>query len=235
MQMSNPWFRRGGILAAGLLLCSGLVATPAMAASITYNFTGDVTGVHPLVSSGFDTSMKMKGSMTVVNMVDQDTDPRDSSYGLYEVQSFNVTIGDYTAKLRPSSVGSIEIFNGLLTRTGSLTDGLFAAMEQMDAKDVNLLGPRFFAVSLFGPSGPDGLFRSDALPISLPPSVSSFNELNDFRLVFGLVGTPVEVSGVVTSLTAVPLPAAVLLFGAGLISLVGLGAGGLRNIRGAKA
>ena len=231
MQMINPWFRRGGILAAGLLLCSGLVATPAMAASITYNFTGDVTGVHPLVSSGFDTSMKMKGSMTVVNMVDQDPDPRDSSYGLYEVQSFNVTIGAYTATLRPSSAGSIEIFDDLLTRTGSLTDGLFAAMEQMDANDVNLLGPRFFAISLFGPHT---LFGGDAFPMS-PPSVSSFKELNDYRLVFGLVGAPVEVSGVVTSLTAVPLPAAVLLFGAGLISLVSLGAGGLRNLRGAKA
>jgi hypothetical protein len=235
MQMSNPWFRGGGILAAGLLLCSGLAATPAMAALITYNFTGDVTGVHPLVSSGFDTSMKMKGSMTVVNMVDQGPDPRDSSYGLYEVQSFNVTIGDYTATLRPSSAGSIEIVHEWLTEAGTLTDGLFAAMEQMDANIVNLLDPRFFAISLFGPSRPDKLFGSDALPIALPPSVSSFKELNDFRLVFGLVGTPVEVSGDITSLTVVPLPAAVLLFGAGLISLVGLGAGGLRNLRGAKA
>jgi hypothetical protein len=30
------------------------------------------------------------------------------------------------------------------------------------------------------------------------------------------------------------LPAAVFLFGAGLISLVGLGAGGLRNLRGTQ-
>jgi hypothetical protein len=72
-----------------------------------------------------------------------------------------------------------------------------------------------------------------------PPSVSSFDdpfdELNDFRLVFGPDSVAGGVSGVVTSLTAVPLPAAVLLFGAGLIALVGLGAGGLRNLHGAKA
>jgi hypothetical protein len=232
MQMINPWFRGGGILAAGLLLCSGLVATPAMAASITYIFTGDVTQVGPLVSPRFGTSMKMKASMTVVNMVDQDPDPDpdDSSYGLYEVHSFNVTIGDYTAKLMPSSAGSIEILNRP-TANQPPTDGLFAAMEQINGNDVNLLGPRFFAISLFGP---DTLFGSDALLMS-PPSVSSFNEFNDFRLVFGPDSVAGGVSGVVTSLTAVPLPAAVLLFGAGLISLVGLGAGGLRNLRGARA
>jgi hypothetical protein len=229
MQMINPWFRGGGILAAGLLLCSGLVATPAMAASITYIFTGDVTQVGPLVSPRFGTSMKMKASMTVVNMVDQD--PDDSS-GTYGVQSFNVTIGAYTAKLGPSSTGSIDIFDNLqTTQPGLRIDGLFTAMDQMDAKDVNGLGPRFFAISLFGSRT---LFGSDALLMS-PPSVSSFDELNDFRLVFGPDSVAGGVSGVVTSLTAVPLPAAVLLFGAGLISLVGLGAGGLRNLRGARA
>ncbi len=77
MRMIKAWFRRGGILAAGLLLCSGLVATPAMAASITYNFSGDVTGVDSLVSSQFNNSMTMSGSMTV-DMVDQD--PGSDSY-----------------------------------------------------------------------------------------------------------------------------------------------------------
>lgn len=40
--------------------------------------------------------------------------------------------------------------------------------------------------------------------------------------------------GSITSLTAVPLPAGVVLFGIGLISLVGLGAGGVRNLRGSR-
>ena len=230
MQMINPWFRRGGILAAGLLLCSGLVATPAMAALITYNFTGNVTGVDTLVSSQFKNGMKMNGSMTV-DMDTVDQDPDDSS-GTYGVESFNVTIGAYTATLGPFSTGSIDIFDNLqTTQPGLRIDGLFAAMDQMDAKDVNGLGPRFFAISLFGPRT---LFGSDALLMS-PPSVSSFNEFNDFRLVFGPDSVAGGVSGVVTSLTAVPLPATVLLFGVGLISLVGLRAGGLRNLRGARA
>jgi hypothetical protein len=221
MQMMNSWFRRGGIVAAGLLLCSGLGATPAMASLITYNFTGNVTGVDSLVSSQFSNSMTMSGSMTV-NKVDQS--PGNPILGTYGVQSFTVTIGGYTAMLGPSPAGSTFILN-----TPS-TDGFFIDTEPI-GNNVNFLGLRYFAMSLLGAGS---LFGSDALPMS-PPSVNSFSEFNDFRLVFGPEGVPGVVSGVVTSLTAVPLPAAVLLFGAGLISLVGLGAGGLRNLHRAKA
>lgn len=222
MLMLKQLLWRRFILPAGLLLCSGLVATPAMAASITYNFTGDVKGVDPLVSSQFNNSMTMSGSMTV-DKVDQD--PGSSYLGVYGVQSLTVTIGGYTATLGPSAAESALIFN---TPTA---DGLFVAMEQINGDNVNFLGPRFFAMSLFGP---DTLFGSDALPMPAP-SVSSFTALNDFRLAFGPAGVPGVVSGVVTSLTAVPLPAGVVLFGIGLISLVGLGAGGVRNLRGAQA
>jgi len=42
-------------------------------------------------------------------------------------------------------------------------------------------------------------------------------------------GNNVKVSGSLTSLTAVPLPAAIVLFGAGLVALAGLGAGRARQ------
>jgi hypothetical protein len=68
-----------------------------------------------------------------------------------------------------------------------------------------------------------------------PPSLGDLTS-TQWRLVFeDAGGRTVRVQGVLNSLTAVPLPAAVLLFGAGLISLVGLGAGGLRNLRGSRA
>ena len=223
MPMLKQLLWRRFILLVGLLLCSGLVATPAMAASITYNFTGNVMGVDPLVSSQFNNSMTMSGSMTF-DKVDQEPDS-SSFLGVYGVQSFTVTIGGYTATLGPSAAESALIFN---TPTA---DGLFVAMEQINGDNVNFLGPRFFAMSLFGP---DTLLGSDALPMPAP-SVSSFTALNDFRLAFGPAGVPGVVSGVITSLTAVPLPAGVVLFGIGLISLVGLGAGGLRNLRGSRA
>jgi hypothetical protein len=69
------------------------------------------------------------------------------------------------------------------------------------------------------------------LPSSVP-SLSSFTNLNRFRLQFGPTnGANARVVGQLTDLTAVPLPTSVILFGLGLVALVGLGAGGLRNIR----
>jgi hypothetical protein len=220
MQMIQRWFMRGFILPAGLLLCSGMVAMPALAGSITYSFGGDVTAVDSLVSSRFNDSMTMSGLMTV-DRVDHDA---SSSVGEYHIQSFTVTIGGYTVTLGPSSIATTLIFN---TSPMVPLDGFGSVMEGMNGDNVNFLGPRIFAMALLGPGN---LFGSDVLPTSVP-SVASFTTFNQFRLAFGPEGVPGVVSGVVTSLTAVPLPAAVLLFGAGLISLVGLGAGGLRNLR----
>ena len=68
-----------------------------------------------------------------------------------------------------------------------------------------------------------------------PPSFGSLTEAR-WRLFFeGVHGTPFASVGSITSLTAVPLPPAVLLFGAGLIALVGLGVRGLRNLRASQS
>jgi hypothetical protein len=205
-------------LAAGLFLCNGFMMEPAMAAPITYNFTGNVTGVDPLVSSQFSSSSTMSGSMTV-DRVDQASG--NPILGIYGIQSFTVTIGGYTATLGPSPAGSAIILNG----PGA--GGFFADMNRINGENVNFLAPRFFSTQLLGPST---FLGGDALPMPAP-SVSSFTTVNQFRLGFGPEGVGAAVSGVVTSLTAVPLPAAVVLFGVGLVALIGLGAGGLRNIR----
>ena len=89
---------------------------------------------------------------------------------------------------------------------------------------VNFLAPRLFDFQLRGPAS---LFGSDALPTTVP-SIGSFNDFNRWRLVFG-PGNGIVVRGDLTALTAVPLPAAVILFGAGLVALVGLGAGSWRR------
>jgi hypothetical protein len=99
------------------------------------------------------------------------------------------------------------------------------AFSSVTGGAINGVLPTSFQVSLTDPSGT--VFSNLSLPTT-PPSLSSF-AMNQWRLDFGGVGN--YVVGSLAHLTAVPLPAAVILFGAGLISLVGLGAGGLRNLR----
>lgn len=83
-----------------------------------------------------------------------------------------------------------------------------------------------------------GLF-SDA-SLQDPPSIGALNSpmnvTGRWRLFFeDQKGNPAAYVGSISKLTAVPLPAGVVLFGIGLIALVGLGAGGMRNLRGARA
>lgn len=84
-----------------------------------------------------------------------------------------------------------------------------------------------------------GLFADTSLQD--PPSLASLGIPGGqgsarWRLFFeDAAENPVAFVGSITSLTAVPLPAGVVLFGIGLISLVGLGAGGLRNLCGSRA
>lgn len=69
-----------------------------------------------------------------------------------------------------------------------------------------------------------------------PPSFSALSNpqgvTGRWQLLFeGTNQTFGEYAGSIASLTAVPLPASVVLFGIGLISLVGLGAGRMRNLQ----
>jgi hypothetical protein len=215
-------------LAAGLLFCSGVVAAPSMAATITYNFSGNVTDVGrflspPAVPSPqFTTESTMTGTMTVNTA---DGNPGSPTVGVYSIQSLSVTIGAYTATV--GSTGTVNIRNG-----GPGNDRFeVAAPSQpgnLSGDPINFLLPRLFTMNL---RGPNNLLGSDELPSSAP-SLSSFTGANQFRLQFGPTsGANARVVGQLTELTAVPLPTAVTLFGLGLVALVGLGAGGLRNIR----
>jgi hypothetical protein len=218
-------------LAAGLLFCSGVIAAPAMAATITYNFYGSVTDVGrflspPAVPSPqFTTESPLTGTMTV-NTADGNLG--SSTFGGYSIQSLSVTIGGYTATVGPT--GTVNIRNG---------NGGGAAVDRFEVSapsqpgilvgdPINFLLPRLFTINL---RGDKNAFTSDELPSSVP-SLNSFANLNRFRLQFGPTnGANARVQGELTSLTAVPLPTSVILFGLGLVALIGLGAGGLRNIR----
>lgn len=203
-------------LGLGIILC-GLLASPATAALITYNFTGDIGHVNSQLTSSFSTNSSPTAMSGFVTINTTDTNALNTKIGSYTVANFQVTIGSYTASMGTS--GLVEIKDG----TPGL-DRVTGIINAPNGANVNFLAPRLFDVQLRGPAN---TFSGDALPTS-SPSIGDFTNFNRWRLVFGPGGGRV-VRGTLTSLTAVPLPAAVVLFGAGLVALAGLGAGSWRQ------
>ncbi len=205
--------------ALGLLF----VAMPSQAANVPFNFSGSVAEVHGGVFTaggsgvnGFGSALPVSGSFTF-NSATADVLPGDPMWGLYAnpIQNMTVKVGNYTATFSPGSSVMQVINNPGLGDTFKVTLNGFTSSPAT----VNGLTPTTFEMELVNPNG--SVFSNDHLPTT-PPSLSSFAS-NQWRLVFSGVGNRVQ--GALTSL--VPLPAAVWLFGAGLIALVGLGSRGL--------
>ncbi len=201
-----------GILVSSVLW-GGLAVNQAEAGAITYTFAGTVTNVvnAPNVSgSPFNTSQTMSGQMTV------------SDVGTYPIQSLTLSIGGY--QLTGTGSGSVIIQNNNSALNPPSIIDRFYAIKQVSGAGVNGFTPSYLTMDL---RGPQSLFNSTALPTTVP-SISSFNVKNEWRMNFS--GGKVVI-GQMSQLTAVPLPAAVVLFGAGLVALVGLGAGSWRPKR----
>jgi hypothetical protein len=199
--------------AAGLLLWAGLAVTPATAATIQYAFTGTVTQVTPRLSSTFSTSSSPSAMSGLITVNTTDTNPLNATFGNYTITNFSLNIEGYTATMGTS--GIVVIRNG---PPGN--DQFNVTVNAPHGPVVSSLAPRLFEIQL---RGPNSLFTSDALPTSTP-SVTAFTNRNLWRLVFG-TGTNRTVSGVMTAVTAVPLPSTAILFGGALVALVSFGAG----------
>lgn len=203
-----------GILVSSVLW-GGLAVNPVSAAPITYTFAGTVTTVNSALSSQFNTTQTMSGQMTVSDVMVSST---------YPILTFtNFKVGTYQATQLGTS-GTVTIQNNNTFLNAPSTIDRFALFQSVNGASVNTYTPSYFTMDL---RGPQSLFNSTALPTTVP-SISSFNVKNEWRLNFS--GGQVVV-GQMSQLTAVPLPAAVVLFGAGLVALVGLGAGSWRPKR----
>lgn len=220
---------RSFALLAGLVMLGGVAVAPAMAATITYQFTGTVNNVDPALIPSFRNPATMTGSM-IVNTSDTNS---NGNNGTYNIQSIQVKIGTFTAILDATGNHRMNIRNG---PGGSANGDRIDVLS--DVKNSNALSPidpDKFTIDLRGPNngtnnvGPNNVFTSDALPNPVP-SLSSFTNRNRFQLTFNDPDDS-QLRGFLTTLTAVPLPPAVILFGVGLVALIGLGAGGLRNLR----
>ncbi len=233
MQMMKRWFTRGFMLSAAAICILSVPITAAQAAPVTYSFAGNLDN-DPLsqysISGHFTFDNATSGSGGVYNNAVKDF-------------TWNLNVGgtiEYTSRFTPGanavtiSKDMPLLFGGSVDRwamvTAATSDHLLAA----GTPPVDHIPFRFDL--RFDRTG-GGLFGDTSLQD--PPSLSSLGIPGQgsarWRLFFeDANGLPSAYVGSITSLTAVPLPTAVLLFGAGLFSLVGLGAGGLRNLRTSK-
>jgi len=197
-----------------MLLWASIAATPATAASITYSFSGEVTKVQNQLNPPFSVKLSptaMTGSMTV-NTTDLNS---NSKVGQYTITNFSLNVEGHT--YGNGSFQQVEIRNGLPGQ-----DQFNVAVVSPTGLPVGTRVPSLFDIQLHGPST---IFNSDALPTT-SPSISSFTNKNLWRLEFQPRSK--IVSGIMTAMTVVPLPAAVILFGAGLVhwSVLEPGVGG---------
>jgi hypothetical protein len=210
---------KSGFTFPAVVVCALLVPLSEVhAALVTYSFTGMTD------AQNSQDSLPVSGSF----QFDKGT---SGNGGVYNgaVTGFHVTIGGYTSFFAPGINGVKISQNSDLG--GGLSGDRWTLVSAAIGPELGGTLPFSFDLHLDRQGG--GLFADTALQD--PPSFGSLSEAR-WRLFFeGAHGTPFASVGSITSLTAVPLPPAVLLFGAGLIALVGLGVGGLRNLRGSQS
>ena len=235
MQMKKPSSIKGLILSTIALSFLFLSGNVAHAALVTYSFKGSVSTISgallstPISQSPLSLGLPVEGSF----QFDNSTGGVGGNFP-NAVMGMNVAIGSYISSFK-AGANTVTI-----SQNTSLGGGLFGDRWKLvttagsSLAPVNGFTPLSFDLQLDREGG--GLFSNTNLqnPPSFSSSVSSPLTSTRWRLIFeDMDGNVVNVRGALNSLslTAVPLPAAVILFGAGLISLVGLGAGGLRNLR----
>lgn len=224
MHMMKQWLKRGLIVAAAAICASSVQIDSAHAALVNYSFTGTVSNISgALLSPTMNLTSSVSGLFQFDNATPGTSGPHVGNFP-GAVTGLLVHVGGYTASY---AVGpnAITLFDnvGFGDRWRLATDATGGVLPSG-------YSATRFDLQLDHDTG--GAFTGTNLQD--PPSLASLTGTR-WRLTFSdLTGNEVNVRGAINQLTAVPLPTAVLLFGAGLISLVGLGAGGLRNLRTSK-
>lgn len=211
-----------GMIGFGTALFFSLLApSHGNAASVNFEFKGLLNAVDGrLVAPGvtgtnaYVTKLTSPGSVTLTPST-RSSKPSEN-IGRYSHTISSRTRGGtvYTTTFSPTS-SFIRVTNS------PVGDSKTERVDGLSGNPGKELSPTGFRLELVNPSAE--AFGNDQHPTS-PPSLSSFAH-NRWRLIFE--GTGRRVQGVLTSL--VPLPAAVWLFSAGLVALVGLGSRGLMS------
>lgn len=212
-----------------VLSCAALclsVSSVAQAALITFSFEGTVVGASSSLNPPISPNTPIKGFYKFESTT-PDLLPGNLVVGRYALSGFSVsllgTVGK-TYTMGPAGERTIEIVN-------SFSDAYRVSLARVEldqpqaivGPSINDFAPRAFQFSI---AGNDDLFTNDSLLLA-PPSLGSA----PFTMTFyrnGVGGLEaVQASGGLTSLTLapVPLPGALLLFGSGLLGLMGISVG----------
>lgn len=185
------------VFTLSILLSANLAVTPATASIVDFNFGGVVD---------YSSAGASFLGQTMSGLIKYEDETMDSN-GLDGIGRYNGAITYLTVQ-----------FSGGHTVTMGGVGSNFIEIQQIGNADVyQLQAPvtglplDYFQVSI--------IHHPSAFSNSLFPPTLGMMSQSQFRLVFGN-GAPNVVSG---PLTAVPLPPAVILFGAGLAALMGLG------------
>lgn len=236
MTMLKQLLWRRFILSAAVVCALSVPVMEAQAALATYSFAGDLDN-DPM------SQYSISGSFTF----DKAT---SGSGGVYHgaVTDFTFNLHDegvlvYTSTFTPTGLNGVTVSKGMMSPFGGIFDR-WALVSGVTSDDLLTQGippvdyaPYSFDLRFNRMGG--GLFADTSLQD--PPSLGSLGIPGGqgsarWRLfIEDADGNPAAFVGSITSLTAVPLPAGVVLFGIGLISLVGLGAGGVRKLQGSRA
>ncbi len=219
-----------GLFMPGIALCALLFSgTISQAAPVTFNFTGLVSDVSdplspPISVLNNGVAQQVHGSFTVNFTPNQ----HGGTY-LGVVTGFSLKFDgtSYSATYAPGLLNGVQIYNS--NGINPKDKDSWKLETSAAGTPINGFDPIGFKLELKGKD----MFTNDDLQ---RPNLGNALSAANWRLNFEDADEEgARVKGVISSLTAVPLPAAVVLFGAGLISLVGLGAGGLRNLRKSQA
>lgn len=221
MRTFKAVFGKRVILPVIALCAMALPLDAANAALVQYSFTGTVGSAGSALRPTIPVGSSMSGTFSF----DDTTTATGAGRYMGAVQGFSLNFDGYSVSW--DSSGDINLIRIVDSPSGDI----WRLRTSVMGDEIGAYSPTEFRLEL---EDEDGLALSGT-GLQNPPSLGNLTS-TQWRLVFeNSNGSLVRLQGVLNSLTAVPLPAAVLLFGAGLISLVGLGAGGLRNLRGAQA
>ena len=206
---------------ASMLLWASIAVTPATAASLMFNFSGTVGNGDTGLLSALNFPTSVNGSYTIDSAPpassDTDANPNIGGYNLAITNPFVlniVGIGTYQGTL-----GNSTNFIELQTQPGF---DQFSMTAPITGSLAGSYSPLSFDIKFIRPPG---TFGSNALTA---PTLGNLIGPASFHVFFAKGFGKEEINGTV-NISAVPLPPAVILFGAGLVALVGLGAGRWRK------